>query len=179
MKKCFFAVVMLALSTMVGNVFAYQDVDPDKAYEMVASGMAASDMVAAQKGVYILDVRTPEECIWVGCPGVNKLGEGAELEGFVVNVAYKKYIKGMLVVNPSFVEDVKEVLGEETVIITMCRSGARSVAAAEALEAAGFSKVYNMVTGFEGEKDSAGYRTVNGWKNSLPYNYSASSIYKD
>jgi rhodanese-related sulfurtransferase len=49
-------------------------------------------------------------------------------------------------------------------LIAMCRSGSRSLRAAEALEAAGFTSVYNMTYGFEGDRDASGYRTVNGWK---------------
>ena len=47
-----------------------------------------------------------------------------------------------------------------------------------ALEAAGYTSVMNMLTGFEGGKDSDGYRTVNGWKvDGLPYNYSRDGGY--
>jgi rhodanese-related sulfurtransferase len=48
----------------------------------------------------------------------------------------------------------------------MCRSGVRSIDAAKALEAAGYTNVSNMLYGFEGTKvDDNGYRTINGWKN--------------
>jgi rhodanese-related sulfurtransferase len=52
-----------------GNTFAYVDVAPSDAADMVANG-----------GAFILDVRTPQEWNWVGHRGQNKLGEGAYLE---------------------------------------------------------------------------------------------------
>ena len=58
----------------------------------------------------------------------------------------------------------------------MCRSGNRSAKAADLLAKAGYTKVYNQVEGYEGDKakegDTKGKRTVNGWKNAgLPWNY--------
>jgi len=160
MKKQITKTLLLALLVFTGNAFAYDDVEPIEAYEMVVNN----------DDVYILDVRTAEEWNWVGHPGENKLGEGAELDGHVLNVSYMIYHDGyhkgdVLIVNRKFVKHVEKLLGDEAVIITMCRSGGRSVSAAIALEKAGFTNVYNMLTGFEGDTDAAGYRTVNGWKN--------------
>ena len=178
MKRQIITIVMLALMAFAGNVFAYDDVTPFKAAYMVEND-----------GAFILDVRTPQEWNWVGHPGENKLdGEtinGAYLEGYVLNVAYKVYHEGyskgdVLIVNTQFVKDVKRLLNKNVTIITMCRSGKRGSMAAEALEAAGFKNVYNMQTGFEGGKDDAGYRTIDGWKvDGLPYNYSGVGDYKD
>jgi rhodanese-related sulfurtransferase len=58
----------------------------------------------------------------------------------------------------------------------MCRSGDRSARAADDLTTAGFTQVYSVVDGFEGDlaKDgpNAGRRAVNGWKNkALPWGY--------
>ena len=50
-------------------------------------------------------------------------------------------------------------------LVFLCRSGQRSIAAAEAATAAGWSS-YNVLEGFEGVPDRYGERTVNGWKNS-------------
>ena len=55
-------------------------------------------------------------------------------------------------------------------LLFLCRSGVRSVAAANAATAAGFT-AYNVLEGFEGQPDQSAARTVNGWKNSgLPTN---------
>lgn len=159
---------MLVLS---GAASAYEDVTPTDAYNLATS----------DPNVYILDVRTDSEWKWVGHPGADKLGNGAALEDKVVNVSYKIDYKGSFVVNPSFLNEVNEAFetNPNAVLITMCRSGKRSVAAAELLEANGY-EVKNMLTGFEGGKDIYGYRTVNGWANDgLPYSYSSTGAYAD
>ena len=169
------AAIMLASAAFAGNALAYEgDIYPEDAASAVE-----------EDGAYILDVRTPQEWNWVGHPGENKSGSGDYLEGRVLNVAYEVYHEGyskgdVLIVNTQFVKDVERILGKDAYIITMCRSGGRSVKAAEALEAAGFTNVWNMLNGFEGQKDGDGYRTLNGWKvDGLPYNYSGVGDYKD
>ena len=50
-------------------------------------------------------------------------------------------------------------------MILICRSGKRSVEAGEALEAAGFRRVYNVLHGFEGDLDESHHRgSRNGWR---------------
>lgn len=98
-----------------------------------------------------------------------------------MNVSYKIDYQGSFIVNPIFLSDINELFGEnpDVVLITMCRSGKRSVAAAELLESNGYT-VKNMLTGFEGAKDVYGYLTVSGWANDgLPYSYDPSGIYSD
>ena len=174
MKKLLSTIVILAFMVPTGSAFGYKDVDPGEAAYMVYN-----------YGAVILDVRTPQEWNWVGHPGVNKTEDGQYLEGQVLNVSYEVYHEGyskgdVLIVNTHFVKDVKRLLSKDVTIITMCRSGGRSVSAAIALENAGFTDVYNMITGFEGDKDFQGYRTLNGWKvDGLPYNYSGVGDYKD
>ena len=163
MKKIAF-IVLIVLSVALPAA-AYEDVTPTEAYYMATT----------EENTYILDVRTIAEWDWVGHPGVNKLDEGIELEGKVINISYKIEYKGDFIINPSFLVDVQNMFPDpdEVTLITLCRSGGRSVAAALALEAVGYSNMVNMLTGFEGSKDASGYRTLNGWKvDGLPYNYS-------
>ena len=151
-------------------VQAYTDIDPIEAYEWATT----------DPNVYILDVRTPAEWKWVGHPGENKLGEGAELNDKVVNIPYKIENGEGLIVNPSFLDDVDYLFGSNpnAVIINMCRSGSRSVAASNALDQHGYMNVYNMLQGFEGGKDERGYRTVEGWKNRFPqFHYGLPNTY--
>lgn len=103
---------------------------------------------------------------WVGRPGKNKLGEGKGLDNRIVNFPYKVTINGGLVVDPKFLSEVSEFFGEDFAgtIITMCRSGTRSAAAAQSLEEHGYF-VLDMDEGFEGDANERGYRTQNGWKN--------------
>lgn len=85
-------------------------------------------------------------------------------------------------VNPNFEAQIAKALGERNLskdapILLMCRSGGeRGAPSAKMLEGKGYSKVYVVVDGFEGdtvkEGDKKNWRLVNGWKNSgLPWGY--------
>jgi rhodanese-related sulfurtransferase len=70
-------------------------------------------------------------------------------------------------VNPHFAGEVKKLAGHahDRPVVLICRSGNRSVDAGNALEAAGFTRVYNVLFGFEGELDDTHHRgTTNGWR---------------
>ena len=81
--------------------------------------------------------------------------------------------------DPNFVDKVRQALEhsrpgqapEELTIYTLCRSGARSMVAAQELASKGFNKVYNVKEGFEGDKDEQQHRgTLNGWRfHGLPW----------
>jgi rhodanese-related sulfurtransferase len=72
--------------------------------------------------------------------------------------------------NPNFVPDATEKLGEagadhSAPLVFLCRTGARSRAAAMEMTRAGFHNAFNIASGFEGEIDPKGHRgAVNGWK---------------
>jgi rhodanese-related sulfurtransferase len=70
--------------------------------------------------------------------------------------------------NPHFVGQVKKLAGanfERRPIVLICRSGNRSIEAGEALEAAGFKHVFNVLHGFEGELDECHHRnSKTGWR---------------
>lgn len=60
---------------------------------------------------------------------------------------------------------VEAIGGKEATLLFMCRTGGRSHAAASSLAATGFSSCFNVLQGFEGDKDEAGHRnTKNGWR---------------
>jgi len=67
-------------------------------------------------------------------------------------------------------------LNKDDPIILICRSGSRSSKAANLLATLGYTKVYSIPEGYEGDKSKAtatkGQRIVNGWKNAgLPWSY--------
>jgi rhodanese-related sulfurtransferase len=67
-------------------------------------------------------------------------------------------------------------LGKDATIILICRSGDRSSKAQDRLQASGYTKVYGIAEGFEGDTaqdgGKKGQRVVNGWKNAnLPWTY--------
>jgi rhodanese-related sulfurtransferase len=116
-----------------------------------------------EAGAILVDVRTEGEWAHIGIPDT-KATENDPL-----------FIQWNLAggaPNPHFVEQLKRQAPEDTAVelVFLCRSGARSVAAATAATAAGYTS-YNVLEGFEGETDRFGERTVNGWKNrGLPTN---------
>jgi rhodanese-related sulfurtransferase len=75
--------------------------------------------------------------------------------------------------NPDFVADVKKLAGHalERPVVLICRSGKRSVEAAQVLEKAGFTNVSNVVHGFEGDLNAERQRgKINGWRHEgLPW----------
>jgi rhodanese-related sulfurtransferase len=124
--------------------------------------------------VKILDVRTPEEYVFIGHPDMavniplmfpkyewheNKQRYGVELYA-------------------DFIDVVKEHFNPDDTILAMCRSGGRSAAAVNMLAKAGFKNVYTITDGMEGDKVKEpgsvyhGKRMKNGWKNAgLPWTY--------
>jgi len=188
MKK---SVLTLALVAVLGG-FAVSpllagDIDPASVPEikqsdlkLYLSAQEAYDMKKANGKVLLIDVRTPEELQYVG-------NAGAMLDGNVPYIlndlsGYDDKLKSYKIVpNSDFVTAVSDIVGKkggnkESEIILMCRSGDRSSKGASLLGKAGYSKVYSVVDGFEGDKakdgDTKGKRTVNGWKNAdLPWSY--------
>ena len=114
--------------------------------------------------ISLLDVRTTAEWAYVGLPDLTSLGHEPVLVSWILFPEMQK--------NPGFVEQVlgSKVDPREELLI-MCRSGQRSKSAAKALSAAGFEACYNILFGFEGDKNSNGHRgTINGWKvENLPW----------
>ncbi|AKJ69294.1 sulfurtransferase [Pandoraea thiooxydans] len=70
-------------------------------------------------------------------------------------------------INPHFIVGVRKLAGarSDRPIVLICRSGNRSAAAGEALERQGFSLVYGVLHGFEGDLDARHHRNAtNGWR---------------
>lgn len=124
--------------------------------------------------VRIVDVRTPEEFIFVGNPEMAwKIPVAAQSDQW--DAEKQQFPMQML---PDFVHRVRKVAEPDDTLLVMCRSGGRSAIAANLLAAAGYTQVYSIIDGMEGDpvKDPnsvfSGKRLVNGWKNSgLPWTY--------
>lgn len=133
------------------------------------------------KGVALFDIRTRAEAMYVGWPGdADALVPYAEHAEIMAEWDDKRLMY-KLEPNTDFLRELEHRLkdrglGKEATIILICRSGDRSSKAADRLQMAGYTKVYSVAEGFEGDavKDGqkAGQRTVNGWKNAgLPWTY--------
>ncbi len=106
----------------------------------------------------MIDVRTAIEHAFVGHP-LN-----------AVHIAWKEF-PGMQL-NSSFIDQVKQAAPDvETPLLLLCRSGQRSVAAAEALQSQGYQHLINIVEGFEGPLDENKHRgNLGGWRfHGLPW----------
>jgi rhodanese-related sulfurtransferase len=125
-----------------------EDVEPGKVWEALQANPQAQ----------LCDVRTDAEWNFVGIPDLHDIGREAVLIPWQLYPSMQR--------NAGFVEHLREAgLTPETPIYFLCRSGARSLAAAQAAAAAGFTQVYNVAEGFEGPLDPEGHRgTVGGWK---------------
>ncbi|HYN28577.1 MAG TPA: rhodanese-like domain-containing protein [Dermatophilaceae bacterium] len=131
-----------------------------------AGDVTTEDAYAAVTGpgdAVLVDVRTRAEWTYVGLPELPEGGRGPVL------VEWQRFSDGA--VNPRFVEELRAAgVREGTPLYFLCRSGARSAAAAGAVTAAGLGPAYNVSDGFEGPHDAAGHRTVSGWRNDgLPW----------
>jgi rhodanese-related sulfurtransferase len=74
--------------------------------------------------------------------------------------------------NPRFVRELESKIGgKDSIALLLCRSGKRSALAAEAAAKAGFTNVFNVLEGFEGEIDTLGQRGKDdGWRfHGLPW----------
>ena len=122
----------------------------------------------------VLDVRTPEEYLFIGHAEM-AWNVPLAAQTFEWDAAKKQFPMRPL---PDFVDRIRTIAKPEDTLLVMCRSGGRSALAVNALAQAGFKNVYNITDGFEGDsvKDPGsvfnGQRMVNGWRNSgLPWTY--------
>jgi rhodanese-related sulfurtransferase len=109
-------------------------------------------------GTKLIDVRTEAEWEYVGRVPNSVL------------IEWNSYPSGQR--NSQFLAELRtKVANTGTAVMFLCRSGARSHHAAVAAAQAGYSKSYNILEGFEGDKDAQGHRgTVGGWRKAgLPW----------
>jgi rhodanese-related sulfurtransferase len=113
-----------------------------------------------QAGAKLVDVRTKPELQYVG-----RIPGSAAVE-------WQTYPGGRE--NPEFLAELAELVPKDEPVMFLCRSGARSHAAAEAATRAGWREAYNILEGFEGDKDAEQHRNnVGGWRKAgLPWTQS-------
>lgn len=145
---------------------------PQQAYDMKK---------ANPKGVAFFDIRTRAEAMYVGWPSdADALVPYVEHPELMSDWDDKRHMY-KLEPNQDFVPELERRLkdmglGKDATIILICRSGDRSSKAQDRLQMAGYTKVYSIAEGVEGdtakEGPKAGQRAVNGWKNAgLPWTY--------
>ncbi len=121
----------------------------------------------AQPHTFLVDVRSAAEYVLVGHAP----------EAYHVPLTFWDEAGRTFVPNDRFLDDLRLRFGTGETLLFICRSGGRSLRAAQAARAAGFPNVVNVSEGFEGAKDAQGHHTVGGWKGAgLPYTYEVDPV---
>ena len=126
------------------------DITPDEAWQLLVDHPRA----------VLVDCRTSAEWTFVGVPDTSSLYR---------DVVYVEWNRTDGTHNDGFVEELSKEIGgagseNERPVVFLCRSGNRSIGAAEAATEAGITPSYNVLDGFEGNLDSEGHRGSTGWK---------------
>lgn len=130
-------------------------------YAGAVTPQEAHELIQGNPAVRLVDVRTNAERDWVGRVAIDDAQHGA--------VQWSMYPGG--VPNPDFLAQLADVAGKDDVLLFLCRSGVRSRHAAKLATENGYANSFDILEGFEGDKDADGHRkTVGGWcKAGLPW----------
>lgn len=133
-------------------------------YKADVTPLTAMERLNRSSTARLVDVRTAEEWEEVGLPSVEGL------------LAIEWLTMPMGELNPDFLQEIEQAgVSKNQELFILCRTGPRSIAAAKALAAEGYTNVYNVLEGYEGDADADGYRgTVSGWQyHGLPWHRNA------
>lgn len=120
----------------------------------------AWSLLSDEPTAILIDVRTKAEWNFVGTPDLSSIDKSVRLVEWITFPGGEP--------NPDFLAEATAELDPTQPVLLLCRSGARSLAAAGALREAGFATTYNVVAGFEGDLDSDKHRQ-GGWNDHLPW----------
>ena len=120
-------------------------------YDGALTPKEAHQMLREVPNAKLVDVRTRAELEWVGrIPGA-------------VEVELLTYPGSRP--NPDFVKQLEQQVEKDVPVMFICRSGARSHNAAVLAQQAGYAECYNVLEGFECDKDDSGHRNnKGGWR---------------
>ena len=131
----------------------------------------AWEILKEDPSAQLIDVRTQAEWTFVGVADLRAVKRK------LLTVEWQVYPD--MDANPAFVAETAELVaaagaGKDSPLLFICRSGARSRAAAMAMTRAGYTRAYNVAGGFEGDPDPDCHRgKCNGWKaTGLPWHQS-------
>ncbi len=124
------------------------DLTPEETWEILKN----------EESAVLIDVRTAAEWNYVGVADLSSLSKEQLTISWVTFPGNQK--------NENFVTEVESVcLDKEAKVISICRSGVRSIATSKTLTEAGYTQAYNVLEGFEGNKNDDEHRgNVGGWK---------------
>ena len=111
-------------------------------------------LLKADPSIKLIDVRTTAERDWIGAVAIAEQQHAA--------VQWNLYPGGTP--NPAFLEQLRQVAAPDQVLLFLCRSGVRSRYAAALATEHGYRQCFDILEGFEGDKDASGHRkTTGGW----------------
>jgi rhodanese-related sulfurtransferase len=187
MTKMYFAGLTLLLNmTQIGMALA-GEIDPASvpaAKQTIAKNYLSAKEAATMKQsmggkAFLVDVRTQAELEYVGVADMMDADIPYMTDDYTA--WDDKKARYMMSPNSGFLSKMSDAmtkagLDKSSPVIVMCRSGDRSARAADLLSKSGYTTVYSVVEGFEGDQakdgDHKGQRVVNGWKNAgLPWSY--------
>lgn len=192
MKKQFIAAALFAGMFSFNQVMANAlptspSRAPKKESHQIPQGLyvtpqQAYGMITKDESAILVDVRTPEEWMFVGYTPLAKIMLPSVMFDYSQMDTKQNMPRYMPAPNPTWISDFEEKLAElggneQSKIIVMCRSASeRAAPMAKVLDQYGYKNVYLLLGGFEGgtakDGDKKGFRIVNGWKNAgLPWTY--------
>ncbi|MCP5268513.1 MAG: rhodanese-like domain-containing protein [Zoogloeaceae bacterium] len=131
--------------------------NPALPYAGAVTPAEAHTLLQLAPGARLVDVRTHAEWVWVGrVPGA-------------VEIEWQSWPEGRT--NLNFMAQLRQQVDQESLVLFLCRSGVRSHHAAALAASAGWASCYNILEGFEGDKDASGQRgKIGGWRHAgLPW----------
>ncbi len=135
--------------------------DKQLPYAGAVTPTEAYALLQTDNNVKLVDVRTNAERDWIGRVAVGEAQHAA--------VQWSTYPGGAP--NPDFLEQLAQIANKDNVLLFLCRSGVRSRHAAKLATEHGYANSFDILEGFEGDKDGESHRkTVSGWcKAGLPW----------
>ena len=188
-----FAVVTVLTASAFAEPELQTSVDPSKIpekkrtkLELYVTAKEAAQALKRNPKLHLIDVRTRGEVQFLGIPK----RANAHIPYLIMEINPEfNANKGVynLTPNPHFAKAFEDYfaqngLTKDSPTIIMCRSGNRTAKAVNFLADLGYKRIYQMVDGYEGDKDTGGFRLVNGWKKAgLPWSYKTrpDQVYKD
>jgi len=149
------------MSTTDKILAAARERTPGEPYAGAVTPQEAWALLQADPSVKLVDVRTNAERDWIGRAAIPEAQHGA--------VQWSLYPGGAP--NPDFVAQLQQAADKEDTVLFLCRSGVRSRHAARVATELGYPNAFDILEGFEGDRDAEGHRkTVGGWcKAGLPW----------
>ena len=181
MRKLSAVSVLLVIAALSAQIAYAEDLPKSKQTKLglYVTAEEAAKMKESQDALFI-DIRSRAEVAFLGLPTAVDIHMPYMVMPMMASFNMDKGAYD-LEINPDFLSVFKAYAAENRVsldspIILMCRSGSRSARAADLLADIGYTQVYSLVDGYEGDKvkdgPHKGLRKVNGWRNAgLQWSY--------